>query len=100
MSKGNPRKAVAALLPSPISTAEGLVVKPMTLAMWAALERIQSPLVTGSKAPDAMSLIPSLYLLANGAEKIFEPQLMDKAFAWADRRSVTALAELREACEL
>jgi len=39
MSKSNPRKAMAALLPLPIGCGNGVTVKPMTLGMWAALER-------------------------------------------------------------
>ena len=51
MSKSNPRKAMAALLPLPLKVSGGYSVKPMTLGMWAALERIGSPLVTGEE-PD------------------------------------------------
>ena len=49
MSVGNPKKAMAALMPGAVRTPEGLVVRPMTLAMYAALERIESPMVTGKK---------------------------------------------------
>ena len=35
MSKSNPRKAMAALLPLPIGCGTGVTVKPMTLGMWA-----------------------------------------------------------------
>lgn len=99
MSKGNPKKAVAAILPSPVETPERLVVKPMTLAMYAALERIDSPLVTGREPKDAAELLPSLYLLTHGAEEIFAGNLCALAFAWADTVPVTALDSVREACE-
>ena len=94
MNKGNPKKAVAAILPTPIGD-----VKPMTLAMYAALERIGSPLVTGVEPKDAAELLPSLYLLTHGAQEIFRGNLVAIAFAWADTVPVSAMAEIREACE-
>ncbi|MBR0196654.1 MAG: hypothetical protein IJQ34_08070 [Kiritimatiellae bacterium] len=93
----NPKKAIAALLPCPIQTSAG-PIKPMTLAMWAALEKIGSPLVTNRDAKDTLELIPSLYLLVNGAEKLFEPDLAYKAFIWADGLAVGALEEILNAC--
>jgi hypothetical protein len=47
MSKSNPKKAMAAILPLTVrAEADGRVyeVRPMTLGMWAALERITLPL--------------------------------------------------------
>lgn len=99
MNKANPRKAVAAILPTPIRTPERLEVKPMTLAMYAALERIESPLVTGKEPKDAAELLPSLYLLTHGADQIFAGNLAALAFAWADTVPVSAMASVREACE-
>ena len=95
MSKANPRKAMAAVLPLPIGE-----VKPMTLAMYAALERIKSPLITGEDAKDALELLPSLYLLTHGAQEIFKANLLDLALAWADSVPVDALNEIRAACEI
>ena len=94
MSKENPRKAMAALLPLPIGD-----VRPMTLAMYAALERIGSPLVTGIPAKDSVELIPSLYLLTHGAQEIFRGNLLKLSMDWADTVPVTAMDEIREACE-
>ena len=99
MSKGNPKKAIAALMPGAVRTPEGLVVRPMTLAMYAALERIDSPLVTGKEPKDAAELLPSLYLLTHGADQIFAGNLVALAFAWADTMPLTALAHIREACD-
>lgn len=99
MSVGNPKKAIAALLPGSVRTPEGLVVRPMTLAMYAALERIDSPLVTGREPKDAVELLPSLYLLCNGADQIFAGNLVALSFAWADTLPLTALQHVREACD-
>ena len=99
MSQGNPKKAIAALMPGSVKTPEGLVVRPMTLAMYAALERIESPLVTGREPKDAAELLPSLYLLTHGADQIFAGNLVALAFAWADTMPLTALAHIREACD-
>ena len=94
MSKGNPKKAVAAILPTPVGA-----VQPMTLAMYAALERIESPLVTGAEPKDTAELLPSLYLLTHGAQEIFSGNLVALAFEWADTVPVSAMAEIREACQ-
>lgn len=99
MSQGNPKKAIAALMPGAVTTPEGLVVRPMTLAMYAALERIESPLVTGREPKDAAELLPSLYLLTHGADQIFAGNLTALAFAWADTVPLTVLAHVREACD-
>lgn len=99
MSIGNPKKAVAALMPETFRTPEGLEVKPMTLAMYAALERIASPLVTGKPVKDTAELLPSLYLLTHGADRIFAGNLTALAFAWADTMPVTVVANIRSACE-
>ena len=99
MSLGNPKKAIAALMPGSVRTPEGLVVRPMTLAMYAALERIESPLVTGKEPKDAAELLPSLYLLCEGAEKIFAGNLVALAFEWADTLPLSALQHVREACD-
>ena len=98
MSAGNPKKAVAALMPGAVRTPEGLVVRPMTLAMYAALERIESPLVTGKEPADSAELLPSLYLLCEGADKIFAGNLVALSFAWADTLPLSALQHVREAC--
>lgn len=99
MSKSNPRKAMAALLPLAVECPCGATVRPMTLGMWAALERIGSPLVTGKEPADALELLPSLYLLAHDPREVLRGDLLEAAVAWADQLPVTALAEIRAACE-
>ncbi|MBR6734226.1 MAG: hypothetical protein IKL96_07485 [Kiritimatiellae bacterium] len=99
MSKSNPRKAMAALLPLALECPCGAVVRPMTLGMWAALERIGSPLVTGKEPADALDLLPSLYLLTHDPREVLRGDLLEAAVAWADSLPVTALAEIRTACD-
>ena len=87
MARENPRKALAALLPLPLSCGdyEGApVVRPMTLGMWAALERIGSPLVTGEEPKDVMDLIPSLYLITHDPREVFAGNVLDAAMRWAE----------------
>lgn len=98
MSRTNPRKAMAALLPLPLKTACGVTVRPMTLGMYAALERIGSPLVTGEDAKDALELIPSLYLLTHDPREVFKGNVLDLAMAWADTMPVSAVEEIKAAC--
>lgn len=100
MARENPRKALAALLPLPLSCGdyEGApVVRPMTLGMWAALERIGSPLVTGEEPKDVMDLIPSLYLITHDPREVFAGNVLDAAMRWADTLPVGALDMIREA---
>ena len=98
MSRTNPRKAMAALLPLPLKTACGVTVRPMTLGMYAALERIGSSLVTGEEAKDTLELIPSLYLLTHDPREVFRGNVLELAMAWADTMPVSAIEEIREAC--
>ena len=98
MSKSNPRKAMAALLPVPIKVGRGLTVEPMTLGMFAALERIGSPMVSKREPKDLVELIPSLYLLTHGAKEIFRPDFFDAAFAWADTVPTNVVERIRTAC--
>lgn len=94
----NPKKALAALMPSDIDVGYGLSVAPMTLAMWAALERIASPLITGKPAKDTLELLPSLYLLTHGASEILAGNVHEKAIAWAETVPVDILEHIRDAC--
>ena len=98
MSKANPRKAVAALLPLPLKVSGGYAVRPMTLGMWAALERIGSPLVTCEEPKDALELVPSLYLLTHDPREVFKGNVLDLAMQWADTVPVSAMDEIRRAC--
>ena len=99
MSKGNPRKAMAALLPMPLKVSGGYVVRPMTLGMWAALERIGSPLVTGKEPKDALEIIPSLYLLTHDPREVFRGNVVDLAMQWADTVPVGVMHEIKRACD-
>lgn len=92
MSRTNPRKAMAALLPPGQA-----VIRPMTLGMYAALERIESPLVTGKDAKDTLELIPSLYMLTHDPREVFRGNILDLAMAWADTVPVETMSAIRTA---
>lgn len=92
MSLQNPRKAVAALVPP--GTAE---IRPMTLGVYAALERIGSPLVTGEEPKDTLELLPSLYLLTHDPREVFRGNILDLAMEWADTQPVEAVSRIRDA---
>lgn len=97
MSRGNPEKAIAALIPSPLEAVPGVVVRPMTLGMWAALERIKSPLVTGDEPKDTLEIVPSLYLITHDPREIFRPDFLDAAMKWADTMPVDVVAAIDKA---
>ena len=90
---------MAALLPLPIKCGKGdVVVKPMTLGMWAALERIGSPLVTDEEPKDSLELIPSLYLLTHDPREVFRGNVIDLAMQWADTVPVSMMHAIQRAC--
>ena len=90
---------MAALLPLPIKCGKGdVVVKPMTLGMWAALERIGSPLVTDEEPKDSLELIPSLYLLTHDPREVFRGNVIDLAMQWADTVPVSTMHAIQRAC--
>lgn len=96
--KANPKKAVTALLPPPLRCGDA-VVRPMTLGMWAALESIESPLITGRGPSRALELVPSLYLLTHDPREVFRADFLDAAMSWADTQPVGALERIRAACD-
>ena len=98
MSKANPRKAMAAFLPLEIKVAGyDFTIKPVTLGMYAALERIGSPLITGKDAQDTLELIPSLYLLTHDPREVFRGDMIDEAMRWADTVGIDAVGAIRKA---
>ena len=102
MSRGNPQKAMAALLPLTVrAECEGgsYEVHPMTLGMWAALERIQSPIVTGIEPKDTLEIIPSLYLLTHDPREVFRGNIIELSMEWADRQPVGAVAAIKAAVD-
>lgn len=102
MSRANPKKAMAAILPLTVrAVSDGRVyeVRPMTLGMWAALERISSPLVTGAEVRDTLEIIPSLYLLTHDPREVFRGNIIDLAMEWADEQPVGALAAIKAAAD-
>lgn len=97
MSAANPDKAMEAFVPLAIDCGEGITVRPITLGMWAALERIKSPLVTGDDAKDTLDLIPSLYLITHDPREVLAGNFFDAALKWADTISVDALSRIYKA---
>lgn len=89
---------MAALLPLAVECPCGCTVRPMTLGMWAALERVGSPLVTGEEPKDTLELVPSLYLLTHDPREVLRGSFFDDAVAWADTLPVSALEEIQRAC--
>ena len=99
MSKGLPIKAFAALLPRTIKVCEGVEVRPLSLAMFAVLERINSPMVTGAEA-DTMELLPSLYALTHEPlAAVASQNLLADSLAWADTMPPRVIEEIKRAAE-
>lgn len=99
MSNANPIKAVRALIPAPIATSCGCVVRPLTLGMFAVLERISSPMLGEKPADGTLSMLPSLYALTHEPADTLAPDLFARSLAWADTLAPAALVEIRDAAE-
>lgn len=99
MSNANPIKAVRALIPAPIATSCGCVVRPLTLGMFAVLERISSPMLGEKPADGTLSMLPSLYALTHEPAETLAPGLFERSLAWADTLAPAALVEIRDAAE-
>lgn len=97
----NPTAALVALLPDPVPVeGTGESVRPFTLALYATLDRIRSPLLYGTAdKTDALSLLPSLFIACRGVGVAFGPRLLERAAEWADTLPPSALPAIREACE-
>ena len=99
MSTANPEKAVRAILPVPIQCKCGCTVRPVTLGVFAVLERIKSPLLGETPVDGPLSLIPSLYALTHDPADSLAPNLYERSLEWADTLPPSALAEIRDAAE-
>lgn len=93
----NPAAALAALLPQPVPVeCTGEVVRPFSLALYAALDSIHSPLLYGG-ATDVLALVPSLFIACRGVGVAFAPHLLERSMEWADALPPSALPALRDA---
>lgn len=97
MSEANPRKGVAALLPRTIEVGGGFSVKPLSLGMYAILERIKSPTLDSAATPDTLELVPSLFVLTHDPMESLSGNLFEKSVAWADTVDPAMLVRIRDA---
>ena len=98
----NPEPVLDALLPAAITVARGrVVVRPLTLATFALLDKIRSPLLSGDSSGGVIDLLPTLYVLTHGASvclaDLSAGRLEAVAIDWADQFPPQILAEIRAA---
>lgn len=87
----NPEKALDAILDGE-RKAGGLTVKPLTLARYALLEKIKSPILTGEG--DMTGLIESIYVMSAPVEDLAGRdvgEIKRDACVWADSLPLGAL---------
>ena len=98
MSSANPAKSIAAILPAPICTSCGVVVRPLTLGAYALLERIESPMISGAIVP-VLETLPSLYILTHDGREVLEriDDIEALAIGWADTLPPSALRDIEVA---
>lgn len=99
MSKSNPEKAMAALVPAPINVGD-MSVRPFTLGMYAILERIKSPMLVPGEHNDILTTIPTLYAVTHDPADVLD-NLADidrVALAWADTLHPSVMPKLKDAC--
>lgn len=107
MSKENPVKALRALLPRPIAIdGLGVEVRPLSLAAFALLDEIGSPLVRerGTVPNTPFALLPSLYVLTHDPLDVLAgmagENLLKTALQWADTLPPSALAKIDHAARV
>ena len=98
----NPEPVLDALLPAAIHVDGGrVVVRPLTLATFALLDKIRSPLLTGDGSASVIELLPTLYILSHGASvclaDLTAGRLEAVSIDWADQFQPQILAEIRDA---
>ena len=87
MSTGNPQTALDALLETESTKSR---VKPLTIARYALLELVESPLTSKAKTPTLANIIPTLYIMCAETEDLrgwsskSAGELVDEAYRWAD----------------
>ena len=79
-------------------------MKTITLATYAILESINSPLLAKDSQENIQlaSFIPTLYIIKNGYQAGLEANLIENAFAWFDKQDMTLAdiqATLKDAAE-
>jgi len=99
MSKTNPRKAISAIIPAPIPIpGTDVAVRPLTLAAYAILEKIESPLVVPCEGRvTALDLLPTLYVLAHDPMEALSADLAAASVDWADTLPPTVLLQMEDA---
>ena len=85
MSTNNPKTALEAIFPTSIDILGGVKVYPLTLAHYAVLEKVNSYLVNGDHAPDAIESLVTMYVCCHDAKQSLRnlDGLEDAAADWA-----------------
>ena len=99
MSTSNPDKAMLALIPETIRTSYGVEVRPLTLGVFALLERIKSPTLIDCGKVDTLALIPSLYIMTHDPAEVHAQwnDMEVRAVAWADTLPPQCVGEIEAA---
>ncbi|MGN0844971.1 MAG: hypothetical protein ACI4QT_07090 [Kiritimatiellia bacterium] len=98
----NPDPVLDALMPASTPVAGGrAVVRPLSLATFALLDKIRSPLLYGNGTGEIIDLLPTLYVLSHDAAhclaELSGGRLDVSAIEWADQFPPTVLGEIRDA---
>lgn len=82
----NPKAAIEAAFPDDIKICEGLYVKPLSLAHYALLEKINSYLIIDDHEPDSLEVLKTYYICTHNSKDVFKvlPDLDTIALEWAD----------------
>ena len=94
MSAGNPEKAIDAITATPKTTGSGITVYPLTISRYAILDKVKSPLLTGSPSPAGM--LATMYVMTQPVEKLMadSDDISRAAMLWGDQVGVGAVEEI------
>ena len=102
MSENNPKAAVAAIFPKPIKICDGVSVYPLTLAHYALLEQINSYLVNGDHAPDALESLKTMFICTHDAKSAMEvfDEIECAAVEWGEQLPPAVTYPIMEAIKV
>ena len=88
------------MLPQPIQLGGDIVVYPLSLAHYALLEKINSPLLReGTAEESTLDLLPSLYVATHNAKDVFNDfeNLLELSLEWAGTLQPSMMQDIKQA---
>lgn len=96
---GNPSRAIEAILDDDRDIGDGLMVHPLSIARYALLERIGSPILFGGVDDSIDGIVVTLYVMCADIEDLVgknNSEIDKDALVWADELSPDRIKSISE----